>query len=69
MKTNDATRYLVIGLRSDGFKVESVWDNEGAARNDAETLARGNDGLIYGVFQKLATATLTHVVEWKGASR
>jgi len=75
MKVNDATRYLVVefgGVQnsiSADFKVLSAHDNEGDARKSAEEVARKNDGTNYGVFQKLATATLVHSVEWKGAAR
>lgn len=67
-KLNDATRYLVVAMLADGFQVVAVCDSEGDARKTSEEKAREQDGVTFGVFQKIGTAVLEHKVAWKGAA-
>lgn len=66
MKANDATRFLVVAMEHDSFKVIGIHDSEGKAQEEAKSCAEGNEGAIYGVFQKLGTARLVKKVEWSG---
>ena len=70
MKSNDATRFLVVGMHGgpgpDAFKVEAIEESEGAAKKKASELAEADEGAIYGVFQKVGTARLVRNVEWRG---
>jgi hypothetical protein len=68
MKQNDATRYVVVNITGE-FKIESVENNEAAAKKKAEALAAENEGTEYAVFQKIGSAKLDPRVVWKGASR
>lgn len=68
MKAEDATRYLVVAMDNDSFKVLSIENSEGNARKRAEAEADKEDDRIVGVFQKIGTARTQRAVVWKGVA-
>jgi len=68
MKVEDASRYLVVAMDGDSFKVLSVEGSEGTARKAAGDEAEKEDGRIIGVFQKIGTARVQRSVAWKGVA-
>lgn len=68
MKAEDATRYLVVAMDHDSFKVLSIENSEGNAKKRAEEEADREDGRIVGVFQKIGTARAQRTIAWKGVA-
>tara|TARA_Y100001938_G_scaffold150301_1_gene240575 strand:+ start:834 stop:1055 length:222 start_codon:yes stop_codon:yes gene_type:complete len=69
MKSNDATRYVVVNISESGSISQDFFPSEGAAREHAEVEAAGNEGSTFAVFQKVGSARLEPKVTWKGAAR
>lgn len=62
---DDPTRFIVISGNKDGSLVpKEVFTSETVARQEAEVMASGNEGVQFHVYQKIGTAKLEPKVIW-----